>query len=67
VLDLDTGVDLDKVVPSLLVHQELCRTGVSVPDFLGQLDGVGQDGLTDVLGEVRSRSDFHDLLVPSLH
>jgi hypothetical protein len=47
VLDLDTGVDLDKVVSALLVDQKLGGTSVSVLDGCSKLEGVVQDGLSD--------------------
>lgn len=66
VFDLNTRVDLDKVVPALLINQELGRTGVSVVDGFRKLDGIAQDGLSDVLRQVRCWSDLDDLLVSSL-
>jgi hypothetical protein len=59
--DLDPRVDLDKVVPALLVDQELGGTGVSVLNGLGELDGIVQDGLTGLFSEMRSGGDFDDL------
>jgi len=61
VLDLDTRVDLDKVVTALLVDQEFSGTRVSVVDSLGQFQRVVEDRLTDRLVEVGGRSDFDDL------
>jgi hypothetical protein len=61
VLDLNTRVDLDKVVAVLLVDEELGGTGVAVLDSVGELEGVGEDGLTDRLVEVRSGGDLNDL------
>ena len=46
-LDLDAGVDLDKVMAILLVNQELGGSCVLVLDILGELDGVIQDGISD--------------------
>jgi hypothetical protein len=63
VLNLDTRVDLDKVVAVLLVDEELGGTGVAVLDSVGELEGVGEDGLTDRLVEVRSGGDLDDLNV----
>ena len=63
VLDLDTRVDLDKVMPSLLVDQELGRTGVSVLNGLGELDGVPQDGLTGLFREMGRGRDLDDLYI----
>lgn len=59
--DLDPRVDLDKVVPALLVDQELGGTGVSVLNGLGELDGIVQDGLTGLFSEMRSGGDLDDL------
>lgn len=61
--DLDPRVDLDKVVPALLVNQELGGTCVSVLNGLGELDGIVQDGLTGLFSEMRSGGDFDDLHV----
>lgn len=63
VLDLDTRVDLDEVVPVLLVDQELGGTGVSVSDGVSEFQGVVQDGLSDRLVQVRSWGDLDDLEV----
>ena len=67
VLDLDTRVDLDKVVTTHLVNEELGRTGVTVVDSLCELDSVVEDSLTDRLVEVGSRCDFDNLLVTTLN
>lgn len=61
VLNLDTRVDLDEVVSALLVDQELGSTGVSVFDVSSKSEGIVQNSLSDVLVEVRGRSDFDDL------
>lgn len=60
-LDLNTRVDLDEVVPVLLVHQELGGPGVAVPDSSGELERIVEDGLSDGFVKVRSRRDFDDL------
>jgi hypothetical protein len=65
-LDLNAGVDFDKVMPILLVDKELGRACVAVPDVPGDLDGVGQDGLANLLGKVGGRSDLNNLLVATL-
>ena len=65
-LDLNTGVDLDEVVPSHLVDQELSGTCVPVSDTLRELDRVSQNGLTDLLREVSGRGDLDDLLMTTL-
>lgn len=66
VLDLDSGVDLDEVVAVLLVDEELGGTGVAVVDRLGQLDGVGKNGIAGLDGQVLGRGNFDDLLVTAL-
>ncbi len=40
--------------------------GVAVVDRLGQLDGVAQDGVPRLDGEVLGRRDLHHLLVAAL-
>jgi len=67
VLDLDSRVDLDKVVPVLLVDQELGGTGVAVVDRLGKPDGIGQDGIASFDRKIFGRGEFDDLLVTSLN
>ncbi|KMU86024.1 hypothetical protein CIHG_03555 [Coccidioides immitis H538.4] len=66
VLDLDAGFDLDEVVAVELVDEELGGAGVAVADGLGQLDGVGEDAVADVDGEVLGRGELDDLLVAAL-
>ena len=66
-LDLNPGVDLNEVVPAHLVDQELGGTSVPVPDALRELDGIREDGLADLLGEVGRWCDLDDLLVTTLH
>lgn len=67
VLDLDTGVDFNEVISVLLIHQELCGSCVSVVDGLGQSDGIPQDGISDILGEILGWGNLDDLLVSTLH
>ena len=67
VLDLDARVDLDEVVPVLLVDEELGGPRVAVVDRLGQLDGVGEDGVAHARGQLLGRRQLHHLLVPALH
>jgi hypothetical protein len=57
-LDLDTRVDFDKVMTTLLIDQELGGTGVTVLNGVGELDSVVQDGLTDIFGKVRCGSNL---------
>lgn len=61
VLDLDTGVDFDKVVSALLVDKEFGRTGVSVFDGGGELESVVEDGLSNRFVEMRGWSDLDHL------
>jgi len=67
VLDLDTGVDLNEVVAVLLVDEELGGTGVAVVDGLGELDSIGQDGISGLGREILSRSNLDNLLVSALN
>jgi hypothetical protein len=62
VLDLNSRVDLDKVMSALLVDQELGSTGISVFDGSSELESVVKDSLSDRLVKVRSRCDLDDLL-----
>ena len=62
VLDLDSGVDLDKVMSALLVDQEFGSTGISVLDGSSELESIVKDSLSDRLVEVRSGCDLDDLL-----
>ena len=59
--DLDSRVDLDKVVSVLLIDEELARPGVSVVDRFGKFQSVGKDAIADGLIEMRCRGDFDDL------
>jgi hypothetical protein len=61
VLNLNTGVDLDEVMSTLLVDQEFSGTGVPVSDGTCELQSVVEDGLADGLVEVRCWSNFDDL------
>jgi hypothetical protein len=65
--DLDTGVDFDEVVATHLVNQEFCCSSIPVSDTPGQLDGIGQYCLANLLGKVGSRSNLDDLLVATLN
>jgi hypothetical protein len=67
VLDLNTGVDFDEVVPAHLVDQEFSRTGVPVSDALGKLDSIAQDCLADLLRQVGRGRNFDNLLVATLN
>ena len=59
--DLDTGVDLDKVVPALLVDEELASPGVSVIDGMSELESILEDTLSDRFFEMGCRGDLDDL------
>lgn len=63
VLDLNSRVNFDEVVPALLIDQKLCGTSVSVLHSVGELDGIVQDSLTGFFGKMRSRSDFDNLWI----
>ena len=65
-LHLDAGIHLDKVMVSVLVHQEFQGAGVGVAHVLCDLDRVGVDGLAHVFGNGEGRRKFHDLLVAAL-
>ena len=65
-LDLNTGVDLDEVMPAHLVDQELSSTCVPVSDALCKLDGVCQNRLADFVREMSGRCDFNNFLVATL-
>lgn len=67
VLDLDSGVDLDEVVAVLLVNEELSGTGVAVVDRLGELDGIGKNGVSGLDGEILGGGNLDDLLVTALN
>ena len=66
VLDLDAGVDLDKVVAVLLINQELGGSGVLVLDILGQLDGIVQNGVADRGRKRLGWGNLDDFLVTTL-
>jgi hypothetical protein len=62
VLDLDTRVDLDKVVSALLIDKKLGGTRVSVIDGFGEGEGVGKNRLTNRFIEVRRWGYFDNLV-----
>ena len=66
VLDLNTGVDLDEVMPAHLVNQELSGTCIPVADALRKLDGIGKNTSPDLLREVSGGCYFDNLLVATL-
>jgi hypothetical protein len=65
-LDLNTGVDFDKVVTVLRIDKELSGTCIAILDIAGNLEGIVQDSLAGFLWEVGCRCDFDDLLVTAL-
>lgn len=66
VLDLDSRVDLDKVVAVLLVDQELGGTGIAVADCVCELEGVVENSLANGLVKVGCGCNLDDLLVTTL-
>ena len=62
VLDLNSGVDLDKVVSALLVDQEFGSTGISVFDGSSELESIVKDSLSDRFVKVGSGCDLDDLM-----
>ena len=66
-LDLNTRVNFDEVMPAHLVNQELSGTGIPVSDALRELDGIRENGLANLFGEVSRGRDLDDLLVATLH
>ena len=66
VLNLDTRVDLDKVVAVLLVDQELRSACIAVAGCLSQSNSVGENVITDLSGEILGRGNLNNLLVSSL-
>lgn len=67
VLDLNTRVDLDEVVSSHLIDQELSRAGISVSHALRELDCIGPNGLADLLGKMCRGCNLDNLLMTPLH
>jgi hypothetical protein len=66
-LDLDARVDLDEVVTTELVDEELSSACIAVADALGELNCVAENSLTSFLGKVKGRSDLDDLLMTALY
>lgn len=66
VLDLNTRINFDEVMPSHLIDQELRGASIPVPDTLREPDRIRQNGLTHFLGEVSCRCNLNNLLVTSL-
>ena len=64
-LHLEPGVHLEEVELAVLV-EELDCPGVVVPAGLGDLDCRGAHGLAHLVGEVRCRTLFDQLLVSAL-
>lgn len=65
-LDLDTRVDFNEVVAVLLVDQELSGTGVAVVDRLGESDGICENSIAGLDGQILGRGNLNDLLVTAL-
>src|SRR5258706_3381927 len=53
-------------MPSHVVNQKLGSPGVAVSNALGEPDGVFQDSLPELLGQMRGRGDLDDLLMSPL-
>ena len=66
-LNLNTRVDLNEVVPALLVDQELSSPRVPVSNTLGQLDSIREDRPPDFLRKMRRRGNLDDFLVTTLN
>ena len=64
-LDLQARVDLDEVVPAVLVEEELDRAGVGVAGVLAEANGVGEQPVAQVRIQVGRRRDLDDLNVKS--
>jgi hypothetical protein len=67
VLDLDTWVDLDEVVATLLIDQELGSSSVAVVGGFGESHSVVENGISRLRWEILGWSQFDDLLVTTLH
>ena len=66
VLDLNTRVDLDEVMPSHLIDQKLCSSSISVSHTLCKLDSIGEDSLADLFRQVGCGRNFDYFLMSSL-
>lgn len=66
-LDLNTRIDLNEIMPSHLVDQELRRPRVPVLHTLRQLNRICQDRLPDFLRKMHGRCNLDDFLVPPLY
>jgi len=62
VLDLDSGVNFDKVMSTLLINEEFGSTGISVFDGSCELERVVKDSLSDRFVKVGSGCDLDDLM-----
>ena len=67
VFNLDTRVNFQKVVTTLLVNHKLDGTGVAVVDVLGKRHGVVEKSLTKLRIEIRRRRELDNFLVTTLH
>ena len=66
-LHLDTGIHLDEIMSSVLVHEKLHRTGTAVIHMFCQLDRIFTDRLSLFLADRLCRRKFHHLLMTSLN
>jgi hypothetical protein len=67
VLDLNTRVDLNKVVTTLLIDQELGSTSVAIVGGLCKSDGVVEDGISRLRRKILGRRQLNNLLMTTLH
>ena len=58
---LHARVDLQEVMSPALVHHELDGTGIAVADVAAQLDGVGEEGVADLVGQPVGGGHLHHL------
>ena len=61
VLDLQSGIDFDEEVLSLVVHEEFHSACILVADMLGQSECVCQNFLANAFGQSWGWGDFHNL------
>jgi len=66
VFDLNPWVNLDEVMSAHLINQELGSARIPVANALGKLDGIIQNSLSNVFGEMGGRSNLDDLLMAPL-
>jgi len=66
VFDLNPRIDLNKIVTTHLVHQELCSSSIPVAHTLCEFDSVSEDVLPDFFGKVCRGCYLHNFLMPPL-